>query len=358
MIGYIVEIYGSLIGFIGFVFLSVGLVKTHEQIEVESGFLLGGNEFLLNSFFKDQKFIRIGLKIVIISFIYDLTVSTIDHFNLNIVSSIFLFLIPVLLFLWIFDYLVIRYEEAKKIEYLKKRASFVFEQLFFKLMNTSRRINAQEIQDQLISKNFVFSQEVNSLLEKAKKTDCGRELYILKVLDLIHRKYPQDNFNRIQLKEIPKLYNKECDIPGRINEAAKHPLKGDLNCYTFSIERKVFDNLVVLDCNETGDFTKNPRTLREVSSRIARGSLRDIAQKYPWYQKVIFIKGEFDYNKLDPIIAVPLNNSERDGSPGGSFYIHEGSHSSIALSLKLLQDFPYHSVDLVFIPNRLELEKS
>jgi hypothetical protein len=110
---------------------------------------------------------------------------------------------------------------------------------------------------------------------------------------------------------------------------------------------------------------RQARTLKDVASRFVGGkySFEDLAkcQELPtqqhqsaWFEKCLPISKNFSYDKFGFITVVPANDSEQRQSPTGTFYIFDGAHKTLVLSVLLITNqIRYKPIQAVLlIPRR------
>lgn len=108
-----------------------------------------------------------------------------------------------------------------------------------------------------------------------------------------------------------------------------------------------------------------PRTLRDVGQRLidSRLTLSDLTihqgmtppdHDPKWFAKCALIAGAFSYEQFGELALTPANEGERRQSPGGKFYIYDGTHKSLVLSVLLLRgDVAFQPIEaLVIFPRR------
>jgi hypothetical protein len=107
-----------------------------------------------------------------------------------------------------------------------------------------------------------------------------------------------------------------------------------------------------------------PRTLRDVARRFIcdRHTFRAIAgplgkSKYQhdpaWFGPCVPIDEQFDFDKFGWVAVTPANDSEQQQTPAGTFYLYDGSHKSLVLSVKLLkQQIAYRPVEALYLVPR------
>lgn len=108
-----------------------------------------------------------------------------------------------------------------------------------------------------------------------------------------------------------------------------------------------------------------PRTLRDVANRVIRAgyTFARLASNPPlekgchspaWFEKCLPIAESFSYEDFGFVAITLANDSERNESPNGSFYIFDGAHKTLVLSTLLLSDrVTFHAVTaMLLLPRR------
>jgi hypothetical protein len=87
-----------------------------------------------------------------------------------------------------------------------------------------------------------------------------------------------------------------------------------------------------------------PRTLGDVADRFIRGEYTFASCAKPlgmpahmhdphWFEKCLPISNDFSYERFGPIALVSANDGERGQSPEGTFYVFDGIHKTLVLSV-------------------------
>jgi hypothetical protein len=73
-----------------------------------------------------------------------------------------------------------------------------------------------------------------------------------------------------------------------------------------------------------------------------------------WFRKCNNINDKFDFNHFGLLAIVPSTDGERQQSAHGTFYIYDGMHKSLVLTIKLLkEEIEYQNIQaLLMIPRR------
>jgi len=107
-----------------------------------------------------------------------------------------------------------------------------------------------------------------------------------------------------------------------------------------------------------------PRTLRDVGKRFLEcghsfeSLSRDLGhprtQHHPeWFAKCLPIDADFNYSKFGWVAIVSPNDSERNQSPAGSFYLFDGMHKTLVLTKHLLKgEITYQPIGALFLVPR------
>lgn len=107
------------------------------------------------------------------------------------------------------------------------------------------------------------------------------------------------------------------------------------------------------------------RRLKDVATRFIQNkySFEQLSQSLglpvdqhdpKWFKKCIPINAGFKYENFGLLAIVPANDGERKQCPNGSFYIYDGIHKSLVLSVKLFRkEIEYEKIEaLLLLPRR------
>jgi hypothetical protein len=142
--------------------------------------------------------------------------------------------------------------------------------------------------------------------------------------------------------------------------------RGRIFSFTFE-DVESFLSLIWQEIDDTRLLTPSgqPRTLRDVAERVLKSghSLEKLASdlgfpinqhKPAWFKKCVPIAQNFSYESFGFVATVPATDSERRQSPNGSFYIYDGIHKTLVLSILLVsQQIIYDPIQaILLIPRR------
>jgi hypothetical protein len=100
----------------------------------------------------------------------------------------------------------------------------------------------------------------------------------------------------------------------------------------------------------------HPRTLDRCAQRLSGfdwkfQSLVDAG--YPWFASCVEIDSQFNVARFGWLAVKPLTPSEKQETPGGTYYVYDGAHKSIVLAKKLLRrELEYLPVEALLLTPR------
>jgi hypothetical protein len=121
--------------------------------------------------------------------------------------------------------------------------------------------------------------------------------------------------------------------------------------YSFMLEDpEAFLSLIWQESDSARFLTPpdKPRTLRDVAGRFVGaqhtfvGCMETMGMPLNmhnphWFRKCLAIENDFSYDRLGPVVLVSATDAERRQSPEGTFYIFDGIHKTLVLSVLFLQ---------------------
>jgi hypothetical protein len=127
----------------------------------------------------------------------------------------------------------------------------------------------------------------------------------------------------------------------------------ELDIVQTTIDKETFNNLVFLDGFPTAKLITDGRKLLQVTQFVKKtypteASLKSMFAENPWFDKVVPIYEDFQFERFDPIIlAAPTINSEVSYGP---LYLKDGCHRSLALGIKVNNEgFQYKDIPAIIV---------